>query len=145
MINERLIDQTYSDLRSVCGGVREDYFGLLYLEGERYHAIRLLRSVKNRFGATDEVGVFEMTQEGMVEVDRGTFSIEPFLFADDRLVTWADAETTTALEGRRLPIPSSVWRIDGLALQRYVQVFGLTNYGSSSQNALGAIAFVKTP
>ena len=34
MINERLIDQTYSDLRSVCGGVREDYFGLLYLEGE---------------------------------------------------------------------------------------------------------------
>lgn len=41
---------------------------VLYLEGERYHAYRLLRSVKNRFGATDEVGVFEMTQEGMIEV-----------------------------------------------------------------------------
>ena len=41
---------------------------VLYLEGERYHTYRLLRSVKNRFGATDEVGVFEMTQEGMLEV-----------------------------------------------------------------------------
>lgn len=41
---------------------------VLYLEGERYHTYRLLRSVKNRFGATDEVGVFEMTQEGMIEV-----------------------------------------------------------------------------
>ena len=42
---------------------------VLYLEGERFHAYRLLRSVKNRFGATSEVGVFEMTQEGMIEVD----------------------------------------------------------------------------
>ena len=42
---------------------------MLYLEGERFHAYRLLRSVKNRFGATSEVGVFEMTQEGMIEVD----------------------------------------------------------------------------
>jgi DNA repair protein RadA/Sms len=42
---------------------------VLYLEGERFHAYRLLRSVKNRFGATSEVGVFEMTQEGMVEID----------------------------------------------------------------------------
>ena len=42
---------------------------VLYLEGERFHSYRLLRSVKNRFGATSEVGVFEMTQEGMIEVD----------------------------------------------------------------------------
>ncbi len=42
---------------------------VLYLEGERFHTYRLLRSVKNRFGATSEVGVFEMTQEGMVEID----------------------------------------------------------------------------
>ena len=34
MINDRLIDQAFSDLRSTCGGVREDYFGLLYLEQE---------------------------------------------------------------------------------------------------------------
>ncbi len=42
---------------------------VLYLEGERFHSYRLLRSVKNRFGATSEVGVFEMTQEGMVEIE----------------------------------------------------------------------------
>jgi len=41
---------------------------VLYLEGDRYHAYRLLRSVKNRFGSTNEVGVFEMREEGLVEV-----------------------------------------------------------------------------
>jgi len=41
---------------------------VLYLEGERFHAYRLLRSVKNRFGSTDEIGVFEMSGQGMLEV-----------------------------------------------------------------------------
>ncbi len=41
---------------------------VLYLEGERYQAYRLLRGTKNRFGPTHEVGVFEMRGEGMVEV-----------------------------------------------------------------------------
>jgi DNA repair protein RadA/Sms len=41
---------------------------VLYLEGDRFHQYRLLRGVKNRFGSTDEVGVFEMTQTGMAEV-----------------------------------------------------------------------------
>lgn len=41
---------------------------VLYLEGDRFHAYRLLRSVKNRFGPTTEVGVFEMRADGMREV-----------------------------------------------------------------------------
>jgi DNA repair protein RadA/Sms len=41
---------------------------VLYMEGDRHHAFRLLRSVKNRFGSTDEIGVFEMRGEGLVEV-----------------------------------------------------------------------------
>ena len=41
---------------------------VLYLEGERYSSYRLLRGAKNRFGSTDEVGVFEMRDKGMVEV-----------------------------------------------------------------------------
>ena len=41
---------------------------VLYLEGERFHQYRLLRGVKNRFGSTDEVGVFEMTEGGLREV-----------------------------------------------------------------------------
>lgn len=41
---------------------------VLYFEGERGHQFRILRAVKNRFGATDEIGVFEMTQAGLQEV-----------------------------------------------------------------------------
>jgi DNA repair protein RadA/Sms len=41
---------------------------VLYLEGERYHQYRILRAVKNRFGSTDEVGVFEMADTGLREV-----------------------------------------------------------------------------
>jgi DNA repair protein RadA/Sms len=41
---------------------------VLYLEGERFHTYRLARGVKNRFGATNEVGVFEMRGDGMVDV-----------------------------------------------------------------------------
>ncbi len=42
---------------------------VLYLEGEPFSAYRLLRSVKNRFGSTNEVGVFEMKGKGLIEVD----------------------------------------------------------------------------
>ncbi len=38
---------------------------VLYLEGERYHDVRVLRAAKNRFGSTDELGVFEMAEEGL--------------------------------------------------------------------------------
>ena len=41
---------------------------VLYLEGDRFQSFRLLRAVKNRFGATSEVGVFEMQSAGMIEV-----------------------------------------------------------------------------
>ncbi len=42
---------------------------VLYFEGERGHHFRILRAVKNRYGATDEIGVFEMQDQGLVEVD----------------------------------------------------------------------------
>lgn len=41
---------------------------VLYFEGDRYASYRILRSVKNRFGSTNEIGVFEMQQQGLVEV-----------------------------------------------------------------------------
>lgn len=41
---------------------------VLYLEGERYFSYRVLRSVKNRFGSTNEIGLFEMREEGMTEI-----------------------------------------------------------------------------
>lgn len=42
---------------------------VLYLEGDRHHYFRLLRATKNRFGATNEIGVFEMQQHGLVGVE----------------------------------------------------------------------------
>jgi DNA repair protein RadA/Sms len=41
---------------------------VLYFEGERHHAYRVLRAVKNRFGSTNEIGVFQMTEAGLAEV-----------------------------------------------------------------------------
>jgi len=41
---------------------------VLYIEGERYNQYRILRGVKNRFGSTNEIGMFEMRQEGMCEI-----------------------------------------------------------------------------
>ena len=42
---------------------------VLYLEGERYFSYRILRGVKNRFGSTNEIGMFEMREEGMCEIE----------------------------------------------------------------------------
>ena len=42
---------------------------VLYFEGERHSSFRILRAVKNRFGSTNEIGVFEMAEQGLVEVE----------------------------------------------------------------------------
>ena len=42
---------------------------VLYFEGDRHASYRILRGVKNRFGSTNEIGVFEMRQEGLIQVD----------------------------------------------------------------------------
>src|SRR5215468_9870846 len=57
-----------------------------------------------------------LNEEGMLEPERGSFSIEPFLFADGELVSWADAEVSVSLAEGRLPIPTSRWRRGDLAL-----------------------------
>jgi DNA repair protein RadA/Sms len=69
---------------------------VLYLEGDRFQAYRLLRSVKNRFGATAEVGVFEMREGGLIEV---TNPSEAFLA--ERLVNAAGSTIAVTMEGTR--------------------------------------------
>jgi len=69
---------------------------VLYLEGDAFHAYRLLRSVKNRFGATTEVGVFEMRSSGMVEVANPS---EAFLA--ERAVNAPGSAIAVTLEGTR--------------------------------------------
>jgi DNA repair protein RadA/Sms len=69
---------------------------VLYLEGDRFQSYRLLRSVKNRFGATAEVGVFEMRDRGMVEVLNPS---EAFLA--ERLVNAPGSAIAVTMEGTR--------------------------------------------
>jgi DNA repair protein RadA/Sms len=69
---------------------------VLYLEGDRLQSYRLLRSVKNRFGATSEVGVFEMRERGMAEV---TNPSEAFLA--ERMVNVPGSSIAVTMEGTR--------------------------------------------
>ena len=69
---------------------------VLYLEGERFHSFRLLRSVKNRFGSTNEVGVFEMQEEGLAEVRNPS---EAFLA--ERSAGAAGSAVVVTMEGTR--------------------------------------------
>jgi len=55
-------------------------------------------------------------EEGMVEVENGAFSVEPFLFTDGILLTWRDVHIAQSLEEGYLPIPTVTWRRDGLFL-----------------------------
>ena len=69
---------------------------VLYFEGERGHQFRILRSVKNRFGPTDEIGVFEMTDAGLAEVANPSA-----LFLADRRGEVSGAAVFAGMEGTR--------------------------------------------
>ncbi|TMD24696.1 MAG: DNA repair protein RadA [Chloroflexi bacterium] len=69
---------------------------VLYLEGERHHTFRILRSQKNRFGSTDEIGVFEMRDSGMHEVTDPSRA-----FLQDRSLSEVGNVVHVALEGTR--------------------------------------------
>jgi len=69
---------------------------VLYFEGERGHQFRILRAVKNRFGPTDEIGVFEMTDAGLAEVPNPSA-----LFLGDRDSPVSGAAVFAGIEGTR--------------------------------------------
>jgi DNA repair protein RadA/Sms len=69
---------------------------VLYLEGDQFHAYRLLRGVKNRFGATNEVGVFDMREHGLEEVANPSA-----LFLSERESHTSGSVVTVTLEGSR--------------------------------------------
>ncbi len=69
---------------------------VLYFEGDRSHQFRILRAVKNRFGPTDEIGVFEMASEGLAEVANPSA-----LFLSQRQSDAAGSAVLAGLEGTR--------------------------------------------
>ena len=69
---------------------------VLYLEGDSQHMFRMLRTVKNRFGPTNEVGIFEMTEKGMEQVNDPSK-----LFLSERLEAASGSCVTVVMEGFR--------------------------------------------
>lgn len=69
---------------------------VLYFEGERHHTYRILRAVKNRFGSTNEIGIFEMKELGLQEV------LNPSeIFLEERPVGVAGSTVVASMEGTR--------------------------------------------
>lgn len=69
---------------------------VLYFEGERHHTYRILRSVKNRFGSTNEMGIFEMKEEGLKEVMNPSE-----IFLEERSKGAAGSTVVASMEGTR--------------------------------------------
>jgi len=69
---------------------------VLYFEGDRNHGYRILRAVKNRFGSTNEIGVFEMTNSGLKEVPNPSE-----IFLSERQTGASGSSVICALEGTR--------------------------------------------
>jgi DNA repair protein RadA/Sms len=69
---------------------------VLYFEGDRNHVFRILRAVKNRFGSTNEIGVFEMKSEGLMEVANPSA-----VFLAERPAGAAGSVVTASMEGTR--------------------------------------------
>ncbi len=69
---------------------------VLYFEGDRNHMFRILRAVKNRFGSTNEIGVFEMKEQGLEQVSNPSA-----LFLSERSVNAPGSVVTASMEGTR--------------------------------------------
>ncbi|MFD1021177.1 DNA repair protein RadA [Thalassobacillus hwangdonensis] len=69
---------------------------VLYFEGERHHTFRILRGVKNRFGSTNEMGIFEMKEQGLVEVSNPSE-----IFLEERSQGAAGSTIVASMEGSR--------------------------------------------
>lgn len=69
---------------------------VLYFEGERHHSYRVLRAVKNRFGSTNEIGIFEMQETGLTEVHNPSE-----LFLSERPLGVAGSTVVASMEGTR--------------------------------------------
>ncbi len=69
---------------------------VLYFEGERHFSYRILRAVKNRFGSTNEIGIFEMRDKGLIEVENPSE-----VFLKGRPVDAYGTVVTAAMEGTR--------------------------------------------
>lgn len=101
------------------GASREAFFGAIAREARRGLYPRGIAGEQPFWtivgaDADDVEGL--LGEDGALETGPGRFSVEPFLFADGKLITWADVSTGQSLEGGGLPIPTATWRAGALRL-----------------------------
>jgi F5/8 type C domain len=75
------------------------------------------QSVWTPFGTADGVHCALMNEDGMVEADQGSFSLEPMLWLEGRLFTWADVIPRQELLQEWIPVPSVIWETEGWRLR----------------------------
>jgi hypothetical protein len=101
------------------GESRNTLFETIAAAAPRGHYPRYLTREQSYWTLVGVSGAAEeglINEDGMVEVGKGAFSIEPFLYTGDRFVSWADAIITQNLRDGYLPIPGVAWRVDDLHL-----------------------------
>ncbi len=86
---------------------------VLYFEGDRHQTYRILRAVKNRFGSTDEMGIFEMREEGLVEVSNPSE-----IFLSERPLQGSGSVVASTVDGSR----SLLVEVQALVAQSYITV-----------------------
>lgn len=86
------------------------------LRGDYPKYLSRVQSYWTVFGVEGDATEALINEEGMIETEKRSFSIEPFLHADGQLVAWSDASITQSLEGGYLPIPSVAWSAGDLGL-----------------------------
>lgn len=93
---------------------------VLYFEGERFHSRRIIRAVKNRFGSTNEIGIFEMTESGLIPVTNPSE-----IFISERSPETTGSSIISAIEGTRALL---------IEIQALVSE---TNFGNPRRMAIG--------
>lgn len=112
---------------------------VLYFEGERHTALRMLRAIKNRFGATDEVGCFEMHEEGIDELPDPSG-----LFISNRDINVPGTCVTVTVSGRR-PLLTEVQALVTTEPSNGNPRRSITDLDSSRVNMLLAVLSRRTP
>jgi hypothetical protein len=98
---------------------QNDFFSALAKDAPRGSYPRYLSNEQSYWtviGVDRDSAEALINEEGMIEVGRGQFSIEPFIYSDGKLVTWSDAMTSVASNPEALPLPQVVWSTKDLDL-----------------------------
>ncbi len=124
--NLKIEDYTFADsynnfFREITTFYPKGFFPKYFYDIQSYWTI---------IGVSEDYKEALINEEGAIEVDKGSFRVEPFIYSNNKLLTWADAKTTQNLEDNYLPIPSVKWTTKNLNLE--IKAFAAGDTGNSS-------------